>query len=250
MAMSPVHSASRDSPPAIVLVEPQLGGNIGAAARAMANFGLHDLRIVAPRDGWPNPEAWARASGAHGILETAGLFGTVAEAVADRQVVFATTARVRELPRPERTPRQAVGALRADPLARSAILFGAERAGLCNADLATAEAVIRVPTDPDFASINLAQAVLLLAYEWWLAGLGTESPGLGFESELASRKDVAALAGHLERELDSVGYFHPPERRPSSVAQLHNVLFRQRLTEGEVRMLRGVIRALRRERRS
>ena len=234
-------------PPVIVLVEPQLGGNIGAAARAMANFGLRDLRLVAPRDGWPNPEARAMASGADHILDGAQIYDSVPEAIEDRQVVLATTARLRELPRPELDPRQASRRLLAAAPSRSAVLFGGERAGLENADLIVAEAIIRIPTHPGFSSINLGQSVLLVAYEWWLAGREPLPDTGHFEAELANRADVSALAGHLEAELDSVGYFHPPERRSSSVAQLRNLIYRQRLTDGEVRMLRGVIRALRRD---
>lgn len=233
-------------PPVIVLVEPQLGGNIGAAARAMANFGLRDLRLVAPRDGWPNPEARARASGANHILDDARVHTSVAEAIDDRQIVFATTARPRELVRPEFPPRTAIRELQAAGVSRSAVLFGGERAGLGNTDLAAAEAIIRIPTHPGFSSLNLGQAVLLIAYEWWLSCAARFQEGDRFESELASRADVASLVGHLEEELDSVGYFHPPERRPASVAQIRNLIFRQRFTDGEVRMLRGVIRALRR----
>ncbi len=245
--MNPVPIPCAPLSPAVVLVEPQLGGNIGAAARAMANFGLSDLRLVAPRDGWPNREAQARASGADDILEAAQLFDSVADAVADRQVVLATTARVRELTRPELSPREAARALRAGDRRRSAVLFGGERAGLQNSDLETAEAIVRIPTHPGFASLNLAQAVLLIAYEWWVSGLDADSAEDAFDSDLAPRSDVAGLADHLEAELDAVGYFRPPERRSASVAQLRNLVFRQRLTEGETRMLRGVLRALRRE---
>ena len=239
-------SLGGSEPPAIVLVEPQLGGNIGAAARAMANFGLCDLRLVAPRDGWPNPEACARASGANHILDAVQLHASVAEAISDRQMVFATTARPRELARPEFAPGPAIREMLVAGASRSAILFGGERAGLSNKDLAAAEAIIRIPTHPGFSSLNLGQAVLLLAYEWWLSQGAPLQGGDGFKSELANRADVGSLVGHLEEELDSVGYFHPPERRPASVAQIRNLIFRQRLTDGEVRMLRGVIRALRR----
>ena len=244
-----MHSAeplSGFEPPAFVLVEPQLGGNIGAAARAMANFGLRDLRLVAPRDGWPNPEARAMASGADHILEGVRTYASVAAAVSDRQVVLATTARPRELPRPEFGPREAARELRREGRSRSAVLFGGERAGLGNSDLAASEAIIRIPTHPGFSSLNLGQAVLVVAYEWWLAGGAGEVGGGRFETEIASRSDVSALIGHLEADLDSVGYFHPPERKPSTVAQLRNLFVRQRLTDSEVRMLRGVIHALRR----
>ena len=146
-----MHSAeplSGFEPPAFVLVEPQLGGNIGAAARAMANFGLRDLRLVAPRDGWPNPEARAMASGADHILEGVRTYASVTAAVSDRQVVLATTARPRELPRPEFGPREAARELRREGRSRSAVLFGGERAGLGNSDLAASEAIIRIPTHP------------------------------------------------------------------------------------------------------
>ena len=240
-------SPSAAEPPVIVLVEPQLGANIGAAARAMANFGLRDLRLVAPRDGWPNPDSRAMASGADHVLDGVRIFGSLPEAVADRQIVLATTARPRELPRPELDPRQAARLLRAAGRSRSAVLFGGERAGLGNIDLTAAEAIVRIPTDPGFSSLNLGQSVLLVAYEWWLAGGAALADSGRFETELANRADISGLAGHLEAELDSVGYFHPPERKPSTVAQLRNLIYRQRLTDGEVRMLRGVIHALRRD---
>ncbi len=240
-------SPAEFEPPVIVLVEPQLGGNIGAAARAMANFGLRELRLVAPRDGWPNPEARAMASGADHILHGTRIFDSVPEAIDDRQLVLATTARPRGLPRPELDPRKASRRLRAAGRSRSAVLFGGERAGLGNDDLIAAEAIIRIPTDPGFPSLNLGQSVLLVAYEWWLASGVPLADSGRFETELANRTDISALAGHLEAELESVGYFQPLERKPSTVAQIRNLIYRQRLTDGEVRMLRGVIRALRRD---
>ena len=232
------------APPVIVLVAPQLARNIGATARAMANFGLAELRLVAPRDGWPNPEARATASGATGILERATVHADLADAVADRQIVLATTARRREQPRPELDPAAAAARLREAAPGRSAVVFGGERAGLANADVELAAAIIRIPTDPAFSSLNLGQSVLLVAYEWWRAGVvRTPDP---FAAERAGRGAVEVLARHLEAELDSVGYFHPPERRPSTLGQLRSLLHRQLLTDGEVRMLHGVIRALRR----
>jgi len=234
------------SRPVIVLVKPQLGGNIGAAARAMANFGLPEMRLVAPCCDWPNSEAQARASGATSVLDRATLHDSVSEAVADRQLVLATTARVRALPRPSLTPRQSAERIARAGGMRSAILFGGERAGLENDELEVAEGVIRIPTDPGFTSLNLAQAVLLVGYELWMASRGGQTAAEGLGQAAAERRHLTHLADTLVSELDDAGYFRPAERRASTVAQLRTLIFRQQLTEPEVRMLYGLIRALRR----
>ncbi len=245
---------SFSSIPAVVLVEPQLGENIGATARAMKNFGLRELRLVAPRDGWPNRKAIAMASGATGILEEAKVFQDTSEAVADLQCVFATTARLRELPKPLLSPRTAAEKLRMceRQAVRSGLIFGGERSGLSNEVLLGAECLISIPAEPSFRSLNLAQAVLLIAYEWWLATNG--APGEILPPELvrgAEHSEVTHLLDHLVAELDSVEFFRPPEKRPASLAVLRNLFYRVRITDSEVRMLRGVVHALaRRPRRS
>lgn len=233
--------------PAIVLVEPQLGENIGAAARAMRNFGLSDLRLVAPRDGWPNPRAEPMASGATDILATARLYTDLPSAVADLNHVLATTARARELAKPTLSPRAAAQRLRGagERNATAGILFGRERTGLDNEEMLQSEALIYIPTNPSFSSLNLAQAVLLLGYEWWLAGAA--DPAEDWPDELATgatHADRARLADHLVTELDAVNFFRPASKRAASVAKLRNLLFRVELSSNEVRMLRGVVHAL------
>jgi tRNA/rRNA methyltransferase len=228
--------------PAFVLVRPQMGENIGAAARAMWNFGLRGLRLVSPRDGWPSPAAVAMASGAGGLLDEARLFATTAEAVADCATVYATTARPREMTKRVLTPEAAMAEARGLIAGggRVAVLFGPERAGLANEDVVLAEAIVSVPVNPAFASLNLAQCVLLTAYEWRRQGeaVPAEAP------ERAASADVGRLLDHLTAELDAAGFFWPEHRRASVVADLHNLLRRAPLTDGEVRMLRGVVRAL------
>ncbi len=216
----------------------------------MANFGLSELRLVNPRDGWPQDRAWASASGADWPLEGARVFGSVAEAIADLQLVFATTARPRELQLPILTPRQAAGELSAATAAgqRTGLLFGGERAGLETADIALCQAVVTIPIDPKFRSLNLAQAVALNAYEWRMTI--TEAPPPAFR-EAAPPADGAAMLGlfeHLERELHVSGFFHPPEKTPNMIQNLRAALSRARFTDQEVRTLRGVVTALSRGR--
>lgn len=228
--------------PAFVLVEPQMGENIGAAARAMWNFGLRAMRLVSPRDGWPNPAAVAMASGAGGLLDEARLFATTAEAVGDCATIYATTARPREMTKRVLTPEQAMAEARGLIAAggRAAVLFGPERAGLANSDVVLADAIVSVPVNPAFGSLNLAQCVLLMAYEW--RRQGTPVPPVA--PERAESGDVGRLLDHLTGELDAAGFFYPEHRRASMVANLHNLLRRAPLTDQEVRTLRGVVRAL------
>jgi tRNA/rRNA methyltransferase len=233
--------------PTVVLVAPQLGENIGAVARAMLNFGLTDLRLVAPRDGWPNERAIAAASGARVVLDRALLYSSAAAAVADIQHLYATTARARDIIKPVMTPRHAAGAIRAQYAAgkRIGILFGPERTGLENEDAVLAQAFVTVPINPAFASLNIAQAVLLIGYEWFLAGDGR--PSVVLESERtapATQDDLGHLFRHLEDELDAAGFLKPPEKRASMVQNLRAILTRANLMEQEVRTLRGVIKAL------
>ncbi|MEM6486881.1 MAG: RNA methyltransferase [Pseudomonadota bacterium] len=235
------------SGPFSVLVEPQLGENIGAAARALWNFGLRRMRLVAPRDGWPNPAAVGPASGAGALLDEARVFATTAEAVADCAVVYATTARPREMAKrvltPEAAMREAAGHIAAG--ARVALLFGPERAGLANPDVVLASAVVTVPTNPGFSSLNLAQCVLLMAYEWRRATEAVEAETLSLgRSSLAAKADVAHMLDHLEAELDGAHFFFPGHKRGSMVANLRNLFERQALSDQDVRTLRGVIRAL------
>ncbi|MEQ1888739.1 MAG: RNA methyltransferase [Alphaproteobacteria bacterium] len=233
--------------PAIILVNPQLGQNVGTAARAMANFGLTDLRIVAPRDGWPNEWAIKAASGADWVLEDARLFDTVAEAAADIHYLVATTARLREMLKPVVTPEAAGREMRAKTAQglRCGVLFGPERSGLENDDVTLAQAVLRIPVDARFTSINLAQAVLLMGYEWHRAADATPpamlDPGNTWP---ASNAELVALFEHLERELDTAGFLFPPEKRPAMVRNLRNIFMRANLMEQDVRALRGVVTSL------
>jgi tRNA/rRNA methyltransferase len=236
--------------PVVILNTPQLAENIGAVARIMANFGLSDLRLVNPRDGWPQERAWASASGADWPLNAARVCGSVAEAVADLQRVYATTARPRELQLPVITPRAAAGELRVAAARgeRSGLLFGGERAGLETADIALCQAVVTIPVDLRFRSLNLAQAVAVNAYEWRAAE--ADAPPANFRpgAPPATGEALLGFYEHLERELEEAGFFHPPEKTPTMVQNLRAALGRARFTDQEVRTLRGVVTALSRGR--
>jgi len=233
--------------PVAILVEPQMGENIGAAARAMWNFGLRQMRIVNPRDGWPNPAAVAMASGAGGLLDEARVFPSTAQAVADLHTVYATTARPREMAKTVMTPERAMAHARALVAAgkRVGILYGRERTGLENDDVVRANAVVTVPVNPAFASLNLAQCVLLMSYEWRRQHDATapEIEATG-KSEPALSGDVDRMLEHLEAELDTANFFWPAHKRPAMVANLRNLFRRAPLTDQDVRTLWGVIRAL------
>jgi len=234
-------------PPCVILNEPQLAENIGSVARVMANFGLSELRLVRPRDGWPQERAWVSASGANWPLDNAKVYQRLEAAVADRQIVFATTARNRELRLPVMTPREAAAKLYEAAAAGQniAILFGGERAGLETQDIALCQGVVTIPIDPKFHSLNLAQAVALCAYEWRTAVADVAPPRFKhMESPLADQAMLDGLFGHLESELDAGGFFHPPEKKPSMVDNLRAIFARAGLNEQEVRTLRGVITAL------
>ncbi len=232
-------------PPAFVLVRPQMGENIGAAARAMWNFGLDRMRIVAPRDGWPNPRAVAMASGAGRLLDDAGLFDDLPAALADCTHVYATTARPRELIKPVLTPEQAVADMGARLAAgeRVAVLFGPERAGLENDDVAQANTIITVPVNPEFASLNLGQSVLLIAYEWGrqLADLPV---GQAAEADIATHTEIEKLADHYQQRLDEAGFFFPPEKAEHMQRNLRNLWSRMPLTRGDVQILHGMLRQM------
>jgi tRNA/rRNA methyltransferase len=230
-------------PPAIVLVRPQLGENIGKAARAMLNFGLTDLRLVAPRDGWPNPSAGPAASGADLVLEQARVFDTVADAVADCAHVYATTVRKRGLVMPVVTPEEAAREIRArsEP---SAILFGAERSGLETDEVAIAGKILTVPVNPGFRSLNLAQAVILVAYEW-SKHEDLAVPTEGDEAEpRATQEQLEGLVVQLEASLEEAGYYHPPDRTPTTKNTIRTILTKAGWSNREVQAMRGVIRAL------
>jgi len=229
--------------PAIVLVRPQLGENIGKAARAMLNFGLTDLRLVTPRDGWPNPAAGPAASGADIVLERARVFDSVAEAVADCTHVYATTVRKRGLVVPVVTPEDAAQEIRRQPES-SAILFGAERSGLETDEVAIAGKILTVPINPEFRSLNLAQAVILVAYEWSKQGnvvMPTESED---REPQATQGQLEGLIGQLEQSLDAAGYFYPPDRTPATKNTIRTILTKAQWSNREVQALRGMIRTL------
>ncbi|HEX7886323.1 MAG TPA: RNA methyltransferase [Phenylobacterium sp.] len=243
--------AEASSPaPVIILNAPQLAENIGAVARVMANFGLADLRLVNPRDGWPQERAWALASGAEWPLNAARVYGSVAEAITDLNVVFATTARPRELSLPILTPRGAAAELAqaSSQGERCGLLFGGERAGLETADIALCQAVITIPIDPKFRSLNLGQAVAINAYEWRMTVADAAPPAFRPGPGPATGEAMLGLYEHLERELDTAGFFHPPEKTPNMVQNLRSALGKARFTDQEVRTFRGVITALSRGR--
>lgn len=246
-------------PPAIILVEPQLAENIGTAARAMANFALPELRLVNPRaDAWPSDKAVAAASGAPIVLDNPACFEDVPAAIADLSYVLATTARPRDMVKAVLTPEQAARELvaRIRDGQRCGILFGRERSGLENDEIALADAIVMAPVNPAFASINLAQAVLLIGYEWYKTA--TDQPlgrGTGFEvssepglqtrsSRPATKDELMGFFGHLEAELDDSGFLRPPEKRETMVRNIRNMFGRMEATEQEVRTLRGIVASL------
>lgn len=234
--------------PAVILVEPQLGENIGMVARAMLNCGLTELRLVRPRDGWPNPVATAAASGADAVIENATLFDTTVDAIADLHRVYATTARPRGMVKPIVTPAQAASELRAEMAAgrNCGLLFGPERSGLVNDDIALADAALTVPLNPAFASLNLAQAVLLVGHAWFLAGDATPPRYLETNAgQPASKAEMENFFRRLEAELDITGFLYPPEKVPSMLRNLRNMFLRMAPTENEVNTLHGVVVALR-----
>ena len=234
--------------PAVILVEPQLGENIGMVARAMANFGLAELRIVSPRDGWPNPKAEAAASGAIHVIEGVRLFDTLADALTDCAYAVATTARQREGFKTVLGPVEAARTLRARHAGalRTAIVFGRERFGLSNEEVGLADDIVTFPVNPAFASLNLAQAVLLMSYEWMKSGMeeGEALPFAGPEFAPAPKEELYGLFGQLEQALESRGYFRPPERKPVQVESFRAVFTRARFSSEEIRVLRGIISSL------
>ena len=239
--------ATEGEGPLVILVRPQLGENIGMAARAMLNCGLSRLRIVSPRDGWPNPAAVRAASGADVVLDEAELFETVAEATADLERVVATTARNRELSQRIVTPRKAATEIRGwmkEGLGVG-VLFGAERTGLTNDELVHADTLLSIPLNPQFSSLNVAQAVLLVAYEWLASGDETPVERMAAHATRPATKDeMTNLFDHLERALDQSGFLRNKAMRPSMILNLRAFLQRASMTEQEARTFHGVIKFL------
>ncbi|HEY4133722.1 MAG TPA: RNA methyltransferase [Alphaproteobacteria bacterium] len=241
---------SEPGAPVVILVNPQLAENIGSCARAMLNCGLTEMRLVKPRTRWPHPNASASASGADQVLDNAKLYDTTAEAVADLQQVFATTARQRGMAKPLMTAREAATKVRAFAAGgeRCGILFGPERTGLENDDVAAADFAVTVPLNPGFTSLNLGQAVLILAYEWYQAGGPTnEAPMMGTKrrrSPGAGKQEMQSLFDHLEDELGRAGFLFPVDKRPRMIRNIRTMLLRAAFTEQEVRTFRGMIKAL------
>ncbi len=234
--------------PAVILVDPQMGENIGMVARAMLNFGLSDLRLVRPRDGWPNAMAINTAAGADVVLEGARLYDTTERAVADLNRLAAATARLRDMTKPVMTPGEAACAMTAEGAGRWGILFGPEDAGLTNDDLALAEVLVHVAANPAFLSLNLAQAVLVLGYEWYREANRTAPPAppghRRKDAEPARQEDILLFYRHLESELDACGFLRVGEKRPRMVRNIRNIFNRARLTDQEVRTLRGIVTCL------
>ncbi|HWB44140.1 MAG TPA: RNA methyltransferase [Hyphomicrobiaceae bacterium] len=244
--------------PALILVRPQLADNIGMVARAMANFGLEHLRLVNPRDGWPNEKARIAASGANGIIDAAESFASLEDGIGGLNWVCATTARQRNLAKPVLTPEQAVAEMRQRLEAgqRCGILLGPERNGLETDEIANADAMVMAPVNPAFASLNLAQAALLMCYEWMKqSGAGTLGRVTTYEAPLepglrtrgsppATKEELLGFFEHLERELEAQNFFLPPEKRPSMVQNIRTMFTRMGATEQEIRTLRGIVKAL------
>lgn len=234
--------------PVIILVEPQLGENIGMVARAMANFGLSELRLVNPRDGWPSEKARAAASRADHVIDGVMVFDTLAAAVADLNFVFATTARLRDGFKVVRAPAVAAGMLQARHRAgeRTGILFGRERWGLSNEEVSLADEIVTFPVNPAFASLNIAQAVLLMSYEWMKSGMEdvTATSFQAPEQRPATKAELGGFLDQVEEALDSRGYFRPAAKKPKMVDNLRAVLSRRAYSEPEIRVMRGIISSL------
>jgi tRNA/rRNA methyltransferase len=234
--------------PAIVLVEPQLGENIGMVARAMANFGLADLRLVNPRDGWPSDKARQAASKADHVIDATQVFDTLEAAIGDLNFVYATTARERDGFKRVAGPVEAGRTLRAKFHAgeKTGILFGRERWGLKNHEVGLADEIVTFPVNPAFASLNIAQAVLLMSYEWMNSGLAdmTEPAFTPNDMTPATKEEVFGLFAHLEEALDARGYFRPPDKKPKMTDNLRALLTRRGLFSQEIHVLRGVVNSL------
>ncbi len=233
--------------PVVVLVRPQLADNVGAVARAMANGGLFHLRLVAPRDGWPQEKAWRNSSGADRLLDAATVHETVADAVADLHRVFATCPRPRHIVKPVLTARGAAAELReiCGRGLRAGLLFGPERAGLDNDDMACADALVRYPLNPAFMSLNLAQAVMVMAYEWWTAADQTVPKTLMTnETQVATKGRLENFLAHLVDQLDASGFLRNAPKRPGMIRNIRHLFERGEVTEQELRTLHGVVTEL------
>ncbi|MBB4264652.1 RNA methyltransferase [Roseospira visakhapatnamensis] len=242
------NAPAADTAPAFVLVRPQLAENVGTAARAMLNCGLDRMRLVAPREDWLSEKAIAAASGAEIVLRHARCYDSTEAALADRHRVLATTARRREMIKPVMTPRHAAGVIRAAAQGgqATAVLFGPERTGLENDDVALADAIVEVPLNPVHRSLNLAQAVLLVGYEWFQAGVDQPPVELLTNGgEMADRAMLLTFFRHLESELDACGFLRNADKRPGMVRNLRSLFERAELTRQEVRTLHGVVKELR-----
>jgi len=233
--------------PVVILVRPQLADNIGAASRSMANGGLFHLRLVAPRDGWPQERAWRMASGADRILDAATVHATVADAVADLHRVFATCPRPRHIIKPVLTARAAATELHeaASRALRCGILFGPERAGLDSDDMAHADTWVRYPLNPEFDSLNLAQAVMVMAYEWWTEADPTPPRGLQTnETEVATKAELEGFLEHLVDQLDACGFLRNAPKRPGMIRNIRHLFQRGEVTKQELRTLHGIVTGL------
>ena len=232
--------------PAFVLIRPQMGENIGAAARGMWNFGLDLMRLTTPRDGWPNPNAVAMASGAGRLLDEAQVYETTAQAVQDCTYVYATTARPRGLTKPVMSPESAMqdAAKRINDGQKVAVMFGPERAGMENEDIALANAIINVPVNPEFSSLNLAQCVLLVGYEWRRASTEIVHERLDNPNEWATQLEVEKLAENYETHLEQAGFFFPEDKAPHMKTNLRNLWSRMPLTRPDVQILHGIMRQM------
>jgi tRNA/rRNA methyltransferase len=234
--------------PVVILVEPQMGENIGMVARAMANFGLSELRLVNPRDGWPNEKAAAAASRATHVVETTAVFADLPSALADLEFVYATTARERDGFKQVRGPVEAGRELRSRYRAgqRTGIMFGREKFGLANEEIGLADEIVTFPVNPDYASLNIAQATLLMAYEWMKSGLEreTDTAFSGPVTKPAAKEHLQGLFDHLEAALDARGYFRTPQMKPKMVDRVRAVLTRAGFSEKELEVLRGVVASL------
>ena len=243
-----INQSSKDrlEPPVIILIGTQLGENIGMAARAMSNFGLRDLRLVAARPGWSRAKARAAAAGGADILVAARAFPTLEAAIGDLDYLIAATARPRDMNKEVLPPPEAIGQILAH--SASGIIFGPERSGLDNESIALCDVITSIPANPAFSSLNLAQAVLLLGFHWFSAthSENEAEEGVSFRqgAVLAKKSELIGLFGHLEAELDEVGFFHPVAKRPIMVRNIRNIFHRAGLSDAEIRALRGIIAAL------
>ncbi len=233
--------------PAIILISPQMGENIGAAARVMLNFGITDLRIINPRDGWPNPKAVDMAKGAKKVIEDAKIFTSLAEATTDIHRLYATSARTRYMIKPVITSRKCIEEINNNAAkgSKSAIMFGPERTGLENDDITLADAITYIPVGPEYTSLNLAQAVSIMCYEWFSSN--DETPPVSLDlgtSKPATKDEIAKMFEHLESELDKTEFFKVADKRPKMVRNIRNLFMRADLTDQDVRTVRGIIKSL------